>query len=212
MSPLPVRFTTRIIKFLVGNPYKPSFPTVTGWGDNPSYHCVCDFITHDFLDWRTGRPMSLMWLHLVTPMSESLKGSCFCNRHLFEAQERYPFKRALKQCVLKNMPCIDALHRLHVFSKQKASNFANNQVEVPCWPGSATWHVHSTSKKKRWYPWTLNSGVSCRLSEMPLFMTHSCWFLGPTMFLPLLTDIESLFPLALSANLHHWTSRITRTE
>ena len=31
-GPLPVTVTTRIITFLVGNPYKPSFATVTGWG------------------------------------------------------------------------------------------------------------------------------------------------------------------------------------
>ena len=36
--PLPrIPVTTRIIPFLVGNPYKPSFATVTGKGDNPSY-------------------------------------------------------------------------------------------------------------------------------------------------------------------------------
>ena len=35
LSPLPVRVTTRIITFLVGNPYKPSFATVTGWGVDP---------------------------------------------------------------------------------------------------------------------------------------------------------------------------------
>ena len=29
--------TTRIITFLVGNPYKPSFVTVTGWGVDPTY-------------------------------------------------------------------------------------------------------------------------------------------------------------------------------
>ena len=29
-GPLPVTVTTRIITFLVGDPYKPSFPTVTG--------------------------------------------------------------------------------------------------------------------------------------------------------------------------------------
>ena len=28
--------TTRIIPFSVGNPYKPSFATVTGWGVDPS--------------------------------------------------------------------------------------------------------------------------------------------------------------------------------
>ena len=35
-TPLPVTVTTRIITFLVGNPYKPSFATVTGWGVDPS--------------------------------------------------------------------------------------------------------------------------------------------------------------------------------
>ena len=37
LSPFSVRVTTRIITFLVGDPYKPSFATVTGRGDNPSY-------------------------------------------------------------------------------------------------------------------------------------------------------------------------------
>ena len=37
LSPLPVTVTTRIITFLVGNPYKPSFATVTGRGDNPRH-------------------------------------------------------------------------------------------------------------------------------------------------------------------------------
>ena len=37
LSPLPVTVTTRIITFLVGDPYKPSFATVTGRGDNPIY-------------------------------------------------------------------------------------------------------------------------------------------------------------------------------
>ena len=32
LSPLPVRVTTRIIAFLVGNPYKPSFPLLLGGG------------------------------------------------------------------------------------------------------------------------------------------------------------------------------------
>ena len=37
LSPLPVTVTTRIITFLVGDPYKPSFATVTGRGNNPKY-------------------------------------------------------------------------------------------------------------------------------------------------------------------------------
>ena len=31
-TPQPVTVTTRILPFLVGNPYKASFVTVTGWG------------------------------------------------------------------------------------------------------------------------------------------------------------------------------------
>ena len=37
LSPLPVTVTTKIITFLVGDPYKPSFATVTGRGDDPRY-------------------------------------------------------------------------------------------------------------------------------------------------------------------------------
>ena len=35
LSPLPVTVNTRIVIFLVGDPYKPSFATVTGRGNNP---------------------------------------------------------------------------------------------------------------------------------------------------------------------------------
>ena len=34
---VPVIVTTRIITFLIGDPYKPSFATITGKGDNPRY-------------------------------------------------------------------------------------------------------------------------------------------------------------------------------
>ena len=36
-TPLPVTVTTRIVTFLIGNPYKPSFTTVTGWGVDLMY-------------------------------------------------------------------------------------------------------------------------------------------------------------------------------
>ena len=36
-TPHPLTVTTRIITFLVGNPYKTSFATVTGWGVDPIY-------------------------------------------------------------------------------------------------------------------------------------------------------------------------------
>ena len=38
LSPLPVRVTTRIITFLVGNPYKPSFPLLLGGGTTQEIH------------------------------------------------------------------------------------------------------------------------------------------------------------------------------
>ena len=39
-TPHPVTVTTRIITFLIGNPYKPSFVTVTGWGVDRKYLVV----------------------------------------------------------------------------------------------------------------------------------------------------------------------------
>ncbi len=39
-TPLPVTVTTRIITFLVGDPYKPSFATVTGRGVDPIYYII----------------------------------------------------------------------------------------------------------------------------------------------------------------------------
>ena len=46
LSPLPVTVTTtRIITFLVGDPYKPSFATVTGRGDNPNYIILSDLFS-----------------------------------------------------------------------------------------------------------------------------------------------------------------------
>ena len=45
-TPRPVTVTTGIITFLVGNPYKPSFATVTGWGVDPSYmFCLGPLLT-----------------------------------------------------------------------------------------------------------------------------------------------------------------------
>ena len=38
-TPHPVTVTTRIIPFLIGNPYKPSFVTVTGWGVDLRHTC-----------------------------------------------------------------------------------------------------------------------------------------------------------------------------
>ena len=40
LSPFPATVSTRIITFLVGDPYKPSFVTVTGRGEYPKYISV----------------------------------------------------------------------------------------------------------------------------------------------------------------------------
>ena len=47
LSPLPVTVTSRIVMFLVWDPYKPLFATATGRGDNPNYICLArkQFIT-----------------------------------------------------------------------------------------------------------------------------------------------------------------------
>ena len=66
--PPPVTVTTRIVTFLVGNPYKPSFATVTGWGVDPIY---------TIQDWR------------FSPMATSLFPPCCQPRSLplfFEAR------------------------------------------------------------------------------------------------------------------------------
>ena len=46
-TPHPVTVTTRIITFLIGNPYKPSFVTVTGWGVDPTY-TLLETISHQW--------------------------------------------------------------------------------------------------------------------------------------------------------------------
>ena len=46
-TPHTVTVTTRIITFLIGNPYKPSFVTVTGWGVDRIYtyvYCIYIYI------------------------------------------------------------------------------------------------------------------------------------------------------------------------
>ena len=52
-GPLPVTVTTRIITFLIGNPYKPSFATVTGRGPHPVRFQVVTFFLGggEFVQW-----------------------------------------------------------------------------------------------------------------------------------------------------------------
>ncbi len=47
-TPHPVTVTTRIITCLVGNTYKPSFATVTGWGVDPRYNPLYKTIKRAF--------------------------------------------------------------------------------------------------------------------------------------------------------------------
>ena len=65
LSPLPVTVTTRIITFLVGNPYKPSFATVTGWGGRSKvYKCsgvFCCLSSFRFGDGHCGTFVHLHW-------------------------------------------------------------------------------------------------------------------------------------------------------
>ena len=49
-TPHPLTLTTRIVTFLVGNPYKPSFATVTGWGVDPTYPLL--FVTFESMFFR----------------------------------------------------------------------------------------------------------------------------------------------------------------
>ena len=50
LSPCPVTVTTTVIQFLVGNPYKPSFVTVTGRRGQPKVYlflCGCVYTLFD---------------------------------------------------------------------------------------------------------------------------------------------------------------------
>ena len=48
-TPHPVTVTTRIITFLVGDPYKPPFVTVTGWGVDLRYSHISYYVSFFFL-------------------------------------------------------------------------------------------------------------------------------------------------------------------
>ena len=52
-TPHPVTVTTRIITYLVGNPYKPSFATVTvtGWGVDPTHIYIYIILFFGSLKW-----------------------------------------------------------------------------------------------------------------------------------------------------------------
>ena len=64
--------TTRIITFLIGNPYKPAFTTVTGRGPYPSYTLVFQIPCEDR---RLGAPHS----HLLR--IKAFRGSFHTDRH-----------------------------------------------------------------------------------------------------------------------------------
>ena len=73
-TPHPVTVTTRIITFLVGNPYKPSFATVTGWGVDPNY--IISFMFQVLIHsnktvntgafWRWHSSHNIQWSHHVS--------------------------------------------------------------------------------------------------------------------------------------------------
>ena len=52
-TPHPVTVTSRIITFLVGDPYRPSFPTVTGWGIRSKVYSSGVFASRDtYTTWK----------------------------------------------------------------------------------------------------------------------------------------------------------------
>ena len=57
--------TTRIITFLVGNPYKPSFATVTGWGVDPIYIYI----------WHPGFDQQFFFARSIGPQSSLVVAS-----------------------------------------------------------------------------------------------------------------------------------------
>ena len=71
-TPHAVIVTTRIITFLIGNPYKPSFVTVTGWGIDRNYSLLSQFRAMKILKFKldnfptkVGIPKSLSRLAIV---------------------------------------------------------------------------------------------------------------------------------------------------
>ena len=90
LSPLPVRVTTRIITFLVGNPSKPSFATVTGWGVDPR-DTVCKVPHNVWQDHFANSPggFSIAILFCWSVAWWILHGSCLFdnNHHFFQCEE-----------------------------------------------------------------------------------------------------------------------------
>ena len=66
LSPLPVRVTTRIITFLVGNPYKPSFPLLLGGG-------TTQYLRHS----QHRKISSFIWSSIQQQVETSGAGNCF---------------------------------------------------------------------------------------------------------------------------------------
>ena len=73
-TPHPVTVTTRIITFLVGNPYKPSFVTVTGWGVDLSYSL--SLMTLQFR-WMVNSPSPKNFAHTRLPGFHELSSWVF---------------------------------------------------------------------------------------------------------------------------------------
>ena len=60
-TPHAVTVTTRIITFLVGDPYKPSFATVTGWGVHRSYISLGSLLVDWLIGWLIGHVPLMMF-------------------------------------------------------------------------------------------------------------------------------------------------------
>ena len=91
LSPLPVTVTTKIITFLVGDPYKPSFATVPGRGDNPNHIALY-------------HPNSCFWLiRFFSVLDNSVPGGLH-SRLVLQVQGFHICCKQLEESIL-NDPC-----------------------------------------------------------------------------------------------------------
>ena len=106
LPPHPVRVTTRIITFLVGDPYKPSFATVTGSGVDRKY-IPRSSMNHIWIE--SGRYMNWgTWIY----------GECW---YIYLQIESHKFKPFMYQ-LLQDVTWIDSPNGGHLLSALKRSH------------------------------------------------------------------------------------------
>ena len=89
LPPFAVIVTTRIFTFFVGDPYKPSFATITGKGDNPTYTFK---IGNSFSCWYN-RLSAWVFRRTSTVAPHSQHRRSRCNCHLWITCQSFPVGR-----------------------------------------------------------------------------------------------------------------------